>query len=97
MDPRRVSRLVEQTAVGEGERDEVSKGVTVGDGPPASREAEGEGGEDFYIERRVLSAPRPFHTIRVICGNALLFILQECGLHSLGCGVPLLQSVASRP
>ena len=26
MDPRRVSRLVEQTAVGEGKRDEASKG-----------------------------------------------------------------------
>jgi hypothetical protein len=52
MDPRRVSRLVEQTAVGEGERDEVSKGVTVGGGPPGSREAEGEGGGGFYIERK---------------------------------------------
>jgi hypothetical protein len=27
----------------------VSKEVTVGDGPPSSREAEGEGGEGFYI------------------------------------------------
>jgi hypothetical protein len=26
--------------------------VTVGDGPPGSREAEGEGGEGFYIERK---------------------------------------------
>jgi hypothetical protein len=48
MDPCRVSRLVERTAVGEGERDGV-KGV--GDGSPGSREAEGEGSEGFYIAR----------------------------------------------
>ena len=50
MDPRRVTRLVERTAVGEGERGWVSKGVVgVGDSSPGSREAEGEGGEDFYM------------------------------------------------
>jgi hypothetical protein len=38
MDARRVSRLVERTAVGEGERDGVSEGVS-----------EGEGGEGFYM------------------------------------------------
>jgi hypothetical protein len=43
MDPRRVTRLVERTAVGKGERG------WVGESSPGSREAEGEGGEDFYM------------------------------------------------
>jgi hypothetical protein len=42
MDPRRVNRLVERARRGE---------QGVGDGSPGSREAEGEGGEDFYIAR----------------------------------------------
>jgi hypothetical protein len=49
IDPRRATRLVERTAVGKGERGWVSKGSRVGDSSPGSREAEGEGGEGFYI------------------------------------------------
>jgi hypothetical protein len=53
MDPRRVSRLVERTAVGEGERDVRP---LVGDDSPGLRVTEGEGGEGeggegFYIAR----------------------------------------------